>query len=127
MIGEQYMQAPAVSTDPIQAQDEEITNDSREEKCADCPGLQDNECPAPSAVALSEFRPGEKGRVRQVCGNPDFRRRLMEMGFVRGTEVSVIKYAPLNDPMELVLMGYHVSLRKGEAAEILMDAPDQAA
>jgi ferrous iron transport protein A len=121
------MQAPAIYAEPIQAQDEEITHDSPEEKCVDCPGLQDKECQARSAVALSEYRPGEKGRVRQVCGNSDFRRRLMEMGFVKGTEVSVIKYAPLNDPMELALMGYHVSLRKGEAAEILMDAPDQAA
>jgi Fe2+ transport system protein FeoA len=121
------MQAPAVTTEPFEVQDAEITHDSSEEKCVDCPGLQDKECQARSAVALSEYRPGQKGRVLQVCGNSDFRRRLMEMGFVKGTEVSVIKYAPLNDPMELALMGYHVSLRKEEAAEILMDAPDQAA
>jgi len=121
------MEAAAVSNELMEAQDAEIMHDSPEEKCVDCPGLQDKECLARSAVALSDFRPGEKGRVRQVCGNPDFRRRLMEMGFVKGTEVSVIKYAPLNDPMELALMGYHVSLRRNEAAEILMDAPDQAA
>ena len=121
------MPAPAVSTDPIEAKDAEITHDSPEDKCVDCPGFQDKECQTRSAVALSEYRPGEKGRVLQICGNSDFRRRLMEMGFVKGTEVSVIKYAPLNDPMELALMGYHVSLRKEEAAEILMDAPNQAA
>ena len=106
------MQAPAISTEPIEAQDEEIMHDSPEEKCVDCPALQDNECQTRSAVALSEYRPGEKGKVLQVCGNLDFRRRLMEMGFVKGTEVSVVKYAPLNDPMELVLMGYHVSIRR---------------
>jgi ferrous iron transport protein A len=121
------MPARAVSNEPIEAQDVEIMHDSPEEKCFDCPGLQDKECQARSAVALSEYRPGEKGRVLQVCGNPDFRRRLMEMGFVKGTEVSVVKYAPLNDPMELVLMGYHVSIRRGEAADILMNTPDKAA
>ncbi len=78
-------------------------------------------------MTLSDYKPGQKGKVVQVCGNPDFRRRMMEMGFVKGTEVSVVKYAPLNDPMELVLMGYHVSIRRGEAADILMNAPDKAA
>ena len=121
------MQAPAISTEPIDMHDSEIMRDSPEEKCVDCPELQDNECQARSVMTLSEYKPGQKGKVVQVCGNLDFRRRMMEMGFVKGTEVSVVKYAPLNDPMELVLMGYHISIRRGEAADILMNTPDKAA
>ncbi len=52
---------------------------------------------------------------------------MMEMGFVKGTEVGVVKFAPLSDPMELVIKGYHVSLRRDQAADILMDAPQKAA
>lgn len=73
------------------------------------------------------FRPGEKGTISQVCGNPDFRLRMMEMGFVRGAEVKVIKYAPLSDPMEFELKGYHISLRRDQAADILMTRPEKAA
>ena len=121
------MAAPAVSNESIEAQHAEMIHDSPEEKCADCPELQDHECQARTVMALSDYKPGQKGKVIQVCGNLDFRRRMMEMGFVKGTEVSVVKYAPLNDPMELVLMGYHISIRRGQAADILMNTPDKAA
>ncbi len=120
------MRAQVVPIEAIEAHDVEF-HDSSDEKCLDCPELQNNECRAHSVMTLSNYKPGQKGRVVQVCGNPDFRRRMMEMGFVKGTEVSVVKYAPLNDPMELVLMGYHVSIRRGEAADILMNVPDKAA
>ena len=120
------MQVPAFFVHkPSEDKDGEIVRRPSEDKCAECPELQGNECRA--RMALSDYRPGQKGKVVQVCGNPDFRRRMMEMGFVKGTEVSVVKYAPLNDPMELVLMGYHVSLRKDQAADIIMNAPDKAA
>jgi Fe2+ transport system protein FeoA len=121
------MQVPAISTEPIDTQDSEIMCDSPQEKCIDCPELQDRECQASTEMTLSDYKPGQKGKVVQVCGNTDFRRRMMEMGFVKGTEVSVVKYAPLNDPMELVLMGYHISIRRGEAADIMMNTPDKAA
>jgi len=52
---------------------------------------------------------------------------MMEMGFIKGTEVEVIKYAPLRDPMEFVIKGYHVSLRRDQAADILMNQPEKAA
>jgi ferrous iron transport protein A len=121
------MQAAAVTNKPIEAHDEEIIRESTQEKCVDCPELQDHECHVRTVMTLSDYKPGQKGKVAQVCGNPEFRRRMMEMGFVKGAKVSVVKYAPLNDPMELVLMGYHVSIRRGEAADILMNAPDKAA
>ena len=67
---------------------------------------------------LSELREGQAAKVLRVGGNGPFRRRLLEMGFLRGTEVYVEKYAPLKDPIELILKGYHVSLRVEEAAHI---------
>ncbi|MBI5249849.1 MAG: ferrous iron transport protein A [Desulfomonile tiedjei] len=78
-------------------------------------------------VKLSSYRPGEKGTIMQVCGTPEFRLRLMEMGFVRGTEVKVIKYAPLSDPMEFVIKGYHITLRRDQAGDIMMARPEKAA
>lgn len=56
--------------------------------------------------------------VRRVTGNKAIKKRLLEMGFVRGTEIYVEKVAPLGDPMELVLKGYHLSLRREEAEDV---------
>jgi Fe2+ transport system protein FeoA len=74
-----------------------------------------------SMIPLSEFKQGERGVIARVNGRGRFRKRLQEMGFIKGAEVFVVKYAPLRDPMELVLKGYHVSLRVEEAAQIMMD------
>jgi Fe2+ transport system protein FeoA len=59
--------------------------------------------------------------VVRVGGAGPFRRRLLEMGFLVGTEIRVEKYAPLKDPIELILKGYHVSLRVEEAANIAVE------
>lgn len=67
---------------------------------------------------LSELKEGQTATVVRVGGDGPFRRRLLEMGFLRGTEVYIEKYAPLRDPIELILKGYHVSLRVNEAARI---------
>jgi Fe2+ transport system protein FeoA len=64
---------------------------------------------------------GQRARVVRVGGNGPFRRRLLEMGFLAGTDVYVEKYAPLRDPIELILKGYHVSLRVEEAAQIQVE------
>jgi len=53
-----------------------------------------------------------------VGGDGPVRRRLLEMGILKGTDVYVEKYAPLKDPLELIVKGYHVSLRVEEAAQI---------
>jgi ferrous iron transport protein A len=98
-----------------------------EQKCIDCPALSEEECLVRSTIALSAYKPGQRGTVCQVCGDPDFRLRMMEMGFVKGTEVKVVKYAPLRDPMQFELKGYHVSLRKDQAADIIMNSPEKAA
>jgi Fe2+ transport system protein FeoA len=76
-------------------------------------------------IPLSEFREGERGVIARLNGRGRFRKRLQEMGFIKGVEVFVEKYAPLRDPMELVLKGYHVSLRVDEAAQVMMEKMEQ--
>lgn len=70
---------------------------------------------------LSELKEGQTASIVHVGGEGPIRRRLLEMGFLRGTEVYIEKYAPLKDPMELILKGYHVSLRVSEAARIQVE------
>ena len=64
---------------------------------------------------LSELKNGEKGIIVKVRGHGAFRKRITEMGFVKGKEVEVIKNAPFRDPIEYSILGYHISLRKSEA------------
>jgi len=70
---------------------------------------------------LSGYRVGQTGRVAKVEGEESVQRRLLEMGFVRGERLRVQKLAPMGDPMELVIKGYHLSLRREECACILME------
>jgi len=72
-------------------------------------------------LPLSRFKEGERGVIVRLNGSGPFRKRLQEMGFIRGTEVLVEKYAPLRDPIELIVKGYHVSLRVDEAEHVLME------
>lgn len=69
-------------------------------------------------MVLSEMREGQTATIDRIGGNGALRRRILEMGIVKGAEVCVEKYAPLKDPLELIVKGYHVSLRVGEAAQI---------
>jgi ferrous iron transport protein B len=66
-------------------------------------------------MLLSELKSGENGIITRVRGRGAFRRRIMEMGFIRGKRVEVIKNAPLNDPIEYSLLNYRVSLRRSES------------
>jgi Fur family ferric uptake transcriptional regulator len=72
-------------------------------------------------MRLSEMKEGQTGTIIHIGGNSILRRRILEMGILKGTEVYVEKYAPLKDPLELIVKGYHVSLRVEEAANISMD------
>ena len=69
-------------------------------------------------MVLSELREGQTAVIDRIGGSGALRRRILEMGIVRGTEIYVEKYAPLKDPLELIVKGYHVSLRVEEAANI---------
>ena len=69
---------------------------------------------------LSALHPGDSARVYKVLAQGKIRQRLLEMGFIRGAELRVEKLAPLGDPMELVIKGYHLSLRREESDCILV-------
>jgi Fe2+ transport system protein FeoA len=67
-------------------------------------------------MKLSELKPGEKGRILKVEGeNPTVKRRLRDMGLIRGEKVIVERVAPLGDPIDVKVKGYSLSLRRGEA------------
>lgn len=74
-----------------------------------------------AGVTLRELRPGERCVVRAVRAAGPLRRRLMEMGFVSGTAVRVVRVAPLGDPVEVTLHGYNLSLRRADAETVLVD------
>lgn len=74
-----------------------------------------------NTAPLSTLLVGEKGRILSLTLPPDTRQRLMEMGLTPGIECSVVRFAPLGDPMELRVRGYHLSLRKAEAEGILIE------
>lgn len=72
---------------------------------------------------LKDYRQGQRGRIIDIKGEGKFKKRLLDMGFTRGAEVYVEKYAPLRDPVEFIIKGYHVGLRREEAQKILMTEP----
>ncbi|XHB96069.1 FeoA domain-containing protein [Lactococcus garvieae] len=75
-------------------------------------------------VPLSSLNIGQSGVVRLLEGQGEIKRRLMDMGITRGTSISVHKFAPLGDPMELHLRGYSLSLRKKDAEKIKIVVQD---
>jgi len=77
-------------------------------------------------VNLSELEPGSKATILRVKGRGAFRKRITEMGFVVGKEVTVIKKAPLQDPVEYNILGYNVTLRISEAQLIEIDPLNKA-
>ena len=77
-------------------------------------------------MKLKDCRQGDRVHITAVQGGGAFRKRLMEMGFMRGAELSVVKYAPLRDPMEIIIKGFHVSLRVEEAARVEVEKDGSA-
>ena len=78
-------------------------------------------------MKLSELKTGERGVIVKVSGHGGFRKRIIEMGFVRGQAVEVLLNAPLQDPVKYKLMGYEVSLRHQEADMIEVVSEEAAA
>ncbi|MDR0953949.1 MAG: ferrous iron transport protein B [Rikenellaceae bacterium] len=76
---------------------------------------------------LSDLRTAERGVITKVYGHGSFRKRIIEMGFVRGKCVTVIKNAPFQDPVEYEIMGYHIALRRSEAQLIEVSVSDAPA
>lgn len=71
-----------------------------------------------SEATLDRLEPGQSGRIQRVEGDTAIARRLMELGLVPGTDVRVVRRAPFGDPIELVVRGVHLSLRRSEAGLI---------
>lgn len=71
--------------------------------------------------SLNELTTGEQGKVIRVTATGPVRRRILEMGVTPGTEVSIKGVAPLGDPIEVLVKGYSLSLRKEEAANIFVE------
>jgi DtxR family Mn-dependent transcriptional regulator len=69
---------------------------------------------------LRDLKPGEKGKVIKIKGKGNLKKRLLDMGIVPGTEIQLEKVAPLGDPVDILVKGYHLSLRKEEARDILL-------
>ena len=69
-------------------------------------------------MRLSDLKSGESAVILKVLGHGAFRKRVMEMGFVKGRVITSILSAPLKDPVKYRLMGYEVSLRRSEASMI---------
>jgi Fe2+ transport system protein FeoA len=77
-----------------------------------------NHSGTPESCSLNQLGIGCKGCVVSVGGDPELRRRLLEMGFCNGIQVEVIRRAPMGDPIEFRLRGYHLSLRREQAQHV---------
>ena len=78
-------------------------------------------------MRLSELKTGDKGVIIKVLGHGGFRKRIVEMGFIKGKTVEVVLNAPLKDPIKYRLMGYEISLRRQEAEMIEVVSEEEAA
>ncbi len=72
-------------------------------------------------MKLTEFQPGDEGVILMVKGEGRIRRRLFDMGVTPGAKVLMVKKAPLGDPIEIVIRGYNLTLRKDEAEFVEME------
>jgi ferrous iron transport protein A len=72
-------------------------------------------------TTLNTLKPGDEAVVARLEGTSDTIERLMEMGLVAGTPLKLVKYAPLGDPLEIVMRGYHLTLRRAEAAGVIVE------
>ena len=70
---------------------------------------------------LNQLEPGERATIVKVGGEGPVRRRILDMGVVRGAEIEVVRVAPLGDPVEFLIKGYNLSLRKSEAQHIQVE------
>lgn len=70
----------------------------------------------------SQIRPGESARLVQVGGDRSFRRRLMELGFLPGTSVRLVRHVAVGDLVEFELRGGHISLRASEAVALVFES-----
>ena len=72
-------------------------------------------------TTLNELQPRQKGKVVKIAIDGPARKRIAEMGMLPGALVEVVRVAPLGDPIDVKVRGYHLSLRKAEAAGVVVD------
>lgn len=77
-------------------------------------------------MKLSELKAGDRAEVTAVQAEPAVRRRLMDMGLVRGTELEVLRFAPLGDPIEVNCNGLLLTMRRNEADGITVNRLEPA-
>ena len=70
---------------------------------------------------LSELNPKDKGLIKKIEKSGSLKRKLLDMGVIPGSSIEVMKLAPLGDPVDVKIRGYHLSLRKEEASQILVE------
>ena len=81
----------------------------------------DADAPGSESPTLAELRPGQEGVIESVGSLRDgLRRRLLELGFVPGAQLRVVKRAPLGDPLQVTVHGYHLSIRRADARAVRM-------
>ena len=71
-------------------------------------------------MALRELSPGQKAKIERIKGRGETNKRLVEMGLTPGSVVEMGRVAPLGDPVEIKVKGYHLSLRKEEAEKVMV-------
>ena len=76
-------------------------------------------------MTLDQLQGGQCATIRRITGTGLVRRRLMDMGLVRGINVEMVRAAPMGDPVEYLVRGYHLSLRKSEAALVEIELSEQ--
>ena len=74
---------------------------------------------------LSDLEPGDTCKVTHVGGSGGERRRMMDLGIVRGSRIEVVRKAPMGDPVEFLLRGYNLTLRKQEAEVIRVEVKEE--
>lgn len=75
---------------------------------------------------MAQLQPGESGVVDVVGGEGAMHRHLLDMGLTPGVKVTLVKTAPMGDPLEIRLRGYSLTLRKDDAARIILRAKEEA-
>lgn len=71
-------------------------------------------------LSLNDAKPGYEGRVIRIGGGGETKKRLLDMGLVRGAKIKVIRTAPMGDPVEFEIRGYRLTLRKNDAEAVIV-------
>lgn len=84
-------------------------------------GVEVKQVETATTTALNRLSPGTRGKIVRIDAPGNMRRRILEMGLVSGTEVIVEGVAPMGDPIEVIVKGYHLTLRKNEAEAVVVE------